>query len=155
TGAHPGVLDWYTVLLGLFALGVLAGHGALYLVWKTSGPVHQRSQRLARPIWIVTLGLGVLVPSATAYVRPAPVATLLSPARSWPLLAAGVVAPVLISLFRRRRRELPAFLASAAFIISLLGATAAGMFPNILISTLSPRFTLDAYNASAGALGLW
>src|SRR6266704_2958457 len=27
-GPHPGVLDWYTVLLGLFALGVLAGHGA-------------------------------------------------------------------------------------------------------------------------------
>src|SRR5262249_62430477 len=70
TGAHPGVLDWYTVLLGLFALGVLAGHGALYLVWKTSGPVHQRSQRLARPIWIRTLVLGLLVTPATPYVRP-------------------------------------------------------------------------------------
>src|SRR5260370_30023757 len=40
TGRHPGVLDWYTVLIGLFTLCVLAGHGALYLIWKTSGPVH-------------------------------------------------------------------------------------------------------------------
>src|SRR5262249_12783529 len=46
-GRHPGVLDWYTVLLGLLAVGVLAGHGALYLVWKTDGPVQARSQRLA------------------------------------------------------------------------------------------------------------
>src|SRR5205807_6680225 len=40
------------------------------------------------------------------------------------------------------------------FIMGMLGATAAGVFPNILISTLSPRFTLDAYNATAGALSL-
>src|SRR5713101_534770 len=40
-GRHPGVLDWYTVLLGLFALSVLAGHGALYLVWKTAGAVRE------------------------------------------------------------------------------------------------------------------
>src|SRR5262249_28334834 len=73
---------------------------------------------------------------------------------SWPLLAIGIVSPILLLLFRRRRRELPAFLASAAFIVSLLGATAAGMFPNILISTLNPRFTLNAYNAVAGALSL-
>src|SRR5262245_33062855 len=38
-GRFPGVLDWYTVLIGLFTTAALAGHGALYLNWKTEGPV--------------------------------------------------------------------------------------------------------------------
>ena len=41
-GSRPGVLDWYTALVGVFTLCVLAGHGALYLVWKTTGPVQAR-----------------------------------------------------------------------------------------------------------------
>src|SRR5437764_2766296 len=31
-GPHPGVLDWFTVVIGAFALLALSGHGALYLV---------------------------------------------------------------------------------------------------------------------------
>src|SRR5713226_4342785 len=153
-GPHPGVLDWYTVLLGLFALGVLAGHGALYLVLKTGGYVQERSQRLAGPIWTITTVVGLLATFATDRVRPQLYATLISRPWSWLLLAVILTSLVLIFRFRSRRRELPAFLASAAFIGGMLGATAAGMFPSILISTLSPRFTLDAYNATAGALSL-
>src|SRR5260370_16538521 len=48
-GRHPGVLDWYTVLLGLFALGVLAGHGANYPVWKTAGGRREPTQPLPAP----------------------------------------------------------------------------------------------------------
>ena len=153
-GPHPGVLDWYTVLLGLFSLGVLAGHGALYLVLRTEGPVQERSQRLAGPIWIVTVVVGVLATWATAHVRPQLYASLVSRPWTWLLLAIIITSLVSIFRFRSRRRELPAFLASASFIVGMLGATAAGMFPNILNSTLEPRFTLHAYNATAGALSL-
>src|SRR5262249_4246142 len=34
-GPNPGVLDWYTVLVGVFALLALALHGALFLRLKT------------------------------------------------------------------------------------------------------------------------
>ena len=36
-GAHPGILDWYTVIGGLVALVALTLHGALWLTIKTSG----------------------------------------------------------------------------------------------------------------------
>ena len=39
TGKEPGIFDWYTTLVGIFALIALAGHGALFLVWRTTGPV--------------------------------------------------------------------------------------------------------------------
>jgi cytochrome d ubiquinol oxidase subunit II len=48
-----GVLDWYTVLAGLMALVGLAHHGALFLTWKTDGPVLHASRgwpaRISRP----------------------------------------------------------------------------------------------------------
>ena len=37
-GREPGILDWYTGLVGLFTLAALAVHGALYLAWRTDGP---------------------------------------------------------------------------------------------------------------------
>ena len=34
-GGQTGILDWYTVLVGVTALAVLALHGALWLAYKT------------------------------------------------------------------------------------------------------------------------
>jgi cytochrome d ubiquinol oxidase subunit II len=34
-----GTLDWYTVLVAVFATLALAGHGASFLVWKCDGAV--------------------------------------------------------------------------------------------------------------------
>src|SRR5215472_12603493 len=49
--SHQGVFDWYTTLVGIFALCAIAGHGALYLVWKTGGTVQARSGDWARTAW--------------------------------------------------------------------------------------------------------
>ncbi|HZO91744.1 MAG TPA: cytochrome d ubiquinol oxidase subunit II [Chthonomonadaceae bacterium] len=153
-GPQPGVLDWYTVLVGLFALSVLAGHGALYLTWKTSGPVQARSQAIAPRLWVVVVILGVLTTLATSRVQPALYANLL--ARPWGWLLALLVAASLVVLFLRirQRNELHAFLASAVFIASLLGATAAGLYPNLLVSTLDSAYNITAFNGAAGTTGL-
>src|SRR5512133_1170454 len=36
-GNPVGILDWYTVLTGVFVLVTIANHGALFLVWRTEG----------------------------------------------------------------------------------------------------------------------
>ena len=45
-----GILDWYTVLVGVFALAALVAHGGTYLSWKTDGAVQERSRRAARAL---------------------------------------------------------------------------------------------------------
>ena len=42
-GGEVGILDWYTVLVGVFALLAVVGHGGTYLTWKADGAVHTRS----------------------------------------------------------------------------------------------------------------
>lgn len=153
-GARPGVLDWYTVLVGLFTLFVLALHGALYLAWKTEGAVQTRSQGLAQRLWIVVLAFGILATVATAHVRPELYGHLFLRPWTW-VLACGVVAGLFgIVVALKRKQELWAFLASAGFIISLLAATAAGLYPNLLTSTLDRANDLNVVNGSAGSAGL-
>ena len=49
-----GILDWYTLSVAVFATVLLSAHGATYLRLKTVGPVHERSERLARLLWLIT-----------------------------------------------------------------------------------------------------
>jgi cytochrome bd ubiquinol oxidase subunit II len=66
-----GLLDWYTVSMGVFFLALLCAHGATYLTLKTEGPVHDRSHRLARRLWLgVALGLPIIT-FETWIVQPA------------------------------------------------------------------------------------
>jgi cytochrome d ubiquinol oxidase subunit II len=153
-GAWPGVFDWYTALVGVFTLCALAGHGALYLVWKTTGPVQVRSRLWARRAWLAVLPLWLLATLATASVRPEIFTTL--PQRPWllafvVLMLAGVAG---VFYFTWRRRELAAFLSSSAFLLGLLAATLAGIYPVWLRSTLDPADSLTAANAAAGRYGL-
>lgn len=149
-GTKPGVLDWYTVSVGIFATLVLAGHGALYLTWKTAGIVHDRSLFVSKGLWFAILFFGVLITYLTTLVRPELYGSLLS--RPWTWLFAVVIAGslVVIAWAMKRKRELTAFFASSCFILALLAATAAGMYPNMLISTVNSAYNLTAVNSSVG-----
>ena len=152
--AHPGVLDWYTVLVGVFTLCVLSGHGALYLIYKTTGPVRERAYRLAWRLWAATVIVGIPTTLATWQIRPSIYVNLIARPWTW-ILALGIVGS-LISIFMalKKQRELAAFLSSVGFLVCMLGATAAGLFPNLLTSTLDPSNNLTIVNAQAGGIGL-
>src|SRR5829696_7448363 len=44
----PGILDWYTILVGLLALTTLVVHGSNFVALKTEGALNVRSRRLSR-----------------------------------------------------------------------------------------------------------
>ena len=50
-GEQTGILDWYTILVGVQALLVLVMHGSLWLQLKTDGDLNQRAARLAGWCW--------------------------------------------------------------------------------------------------------
>ena len=69
-GPNAGVLDWYTIIVGVAALGTLVLHGALWVALKTEGPVHDRSFGLARGIWWIVLVLTIVLTAITFKVQP-------------------------------------------------------------------------------------
>lgn len=142
---HVGLLDWYTVSIAVLATVVLAAHGATYLTLKTEGPVHDRSEKFAKYLWIAVVPLGLAVLVESRIVRPD------LPGRAWsnPFWWLGLVVTVasIIALVSglAGRRELRAFLASNFLIIGLLATGAAAIFPVMLHSTLAPENSLTAY----------
>ena len=153
-GREPGILDWYTALVGLFTLAALAVHGALYLAWRTTGPVQERSLSFAREAWKVALVLWVAATAATLWVRPEVFSGLA--ARPWALsfVAVAIAGAWGVFWFPRRSQELAAFLSSSAFLVGMLAATLAGQYPFWLRSTLDPSFSLTALNSAADHYGL-
>ncbi|HZU53200.1 MAG TPA: cytochrome d ubiquinol oxidase subunit II [Holophagaceae bacterium] len=153
TGAL-GILDWYTALVGLFAFVAIAGHGALFLGWKTDGPVQARALARAKLLWAALPILWMALTFATREVNPDLLAAL--PHRPLGLLALGFALAGLGAIFfgLRRERHLLAFLGSSAFLLGLLAATAACLFPVMLRSTVDLAYSLTALNASADPHGL-
>lgn len=131
-GDRTGILDWYTVLVGLTAACALAHHGALRLAARTDGAVRSRADRAAGPLWGLTLVLALLTTAASFSAQPHLRESLA--ARPWGLLLAVVAAGGLIAslVLRRRGRTRLAFLASGAFLYGMMGCAAVGLFPYLL-----------------------
>jgi cytochrome d ubiquinol oxidase subunit II len=68
-GANPGILDWYTILIGLLALAALTMHGAAWVMLKTEGPLSLRAGSITRSWWIATAVLTFVGTIATFNVR--------------------------------------------------------------------------------------
>jgi len=149
-----GILDWYTILVGVFALVALAAHGALFLAWKTDGAVHERSRRMARQLWIAVAGLWPLVTAASHVVNPAlfPWMGRRGLAALAIVLAIGGIATVLVRL--PRGGFLAAFLGSCAFLLGIIGASAASYFPVMLRATGGDALSITAYTGGGDEASL-
>jgi len=149
-----GILDWYTVLVGLFALFALAAHGGTYLSWKTDGRVRERSRRAARLLCSVTAVLWAVVTLATEAVDPDLLAAL--PKRPLAaLLALSALAGLAAAwAFLGRGRDLAAFLSSCAFVAGLSVATAVCVWPVMLRAMPASAASLTARNAGGDPAGL-
>ena len=153
-GDNIGILDWYTILVALFALIVLMGHGAAFLAWKADGVVHERSRRLT---WRLYLLVGVLWPVLTvitSIMQPAMWHAFLSRPLAWLLGTAALAGFAAVFVCTRRRRELSAFAGSSAFLGALMLAPATCLFPVMLRSADNASLSLTAYNSSTDAHGL-
>ena len=149
-----GILDWYTILTGVFALVALAAHAALFLAWKTDGAVHERSRRAARQLWIAVAVLWPLVTAASHVVNPAlfPGMGRRGLAFLAAALAIGGIATVLVRL--PRGGFLAAFLGSCFFLLGIIGASAASYFPVMLRATGGDALSITAYTGGGDEASL-
>ena len=149
-----GILDWFTVVMGLVSLSTLTLHGANYLAMKTEGPVQEKSRSVAYLAWWATLFTSLAAFVSTWVIRPGVWSNYAD--HHWgflfPLL--GVSGLFGMILFNRTRQDLRAFLSSALFIGAMMASTAFSLFPYVLHSSKDPAHSLTVYNTITGAYGL-
>src|SRR5437016_6219762 len=69
-GDDTGILDWYTIQVGVLALLALMMHGGLWVQMKPSGEVNLRAGKLAGRAWWGVLTLTALVTAFTFRIQP-------------------------------------------------------------------------------------
>lgn len=149
-GAQPGILDWYTILIGVLSLAALAVHGALWVRYKTAGELSRRAGEMALRLWWALGALTLLATAASFAIQP----RIPGNFRQYPW---GAVFPLLaIAGFfgMRTRGELASFLGSCVFLVGMLTSAAFGVFPYVLPPAPSHEFGLTIYNSATGAYGL-
>lgn len=155
SGRNPvGILDWYTVLVGLFAWAALAAHGAVFLTWKTNGAVGTRSHALGSRLYFATAILWVAATLATIYVNPEIFQALTRRPLAWFCLLVAVLGAVQVFFGLARGAHLRAFVGSSCFLAAVLAATATCFFPTMLRATTDPALTVTAYAAASDPQGL-
>jgi len=147
---YVGLLDWFTVSIAIFAVVLLAAHGATYLTLKTEGPVHDRSARFAKYLWMAVAPLFLVISVESGIVRSDVAGQAIRNPFCWLGLIAVIVSIIALISGLLGKREMRAFLASNFLIVSLLGTGGAAIFPVMLHSTLAPENSLTAYNVSSG-----
>ena len=151
---ETGILDWYTVLMGVVAYFALATHGANYIALKTSGEVQVRARRISKLAGWLFAVLVIVSLVATLRVRPQMMDNYNAHIWGWliPLVVVGGLAGM--HYFRMKERDAAAFLSSAACIAGMLGGAAFGLYPNVLPSTLGSEYNLTIWNSAAQSYGL-
>jgi len=153
-GPNTGILDWYTVIVGVAALATLVLHGALWLALKTDGPVHHRSASLARAIWWAVLVLTIVLTVITFKVQPGVPANLVTHPWGYVFPALALSGLAGMAWFIRRHDDLKSFLASCTYIVGMLTSVVFGLYPLILPASTNPAFSLTIDNSKAGDYGL-
>jgi cytochrome bd ubiquinol oxidase subunit II len=145
-----GLLDWYTISIAIFAVSILAAHGATYLTLKTEGPVHDRSSKYAKYLWAAIVPLLIAVSVESWMVRPDVPRHAIHNPFCWLGSLTIIVATCTLILGLRLRVEEWAFLGSNFLLVGLLATGGAAIFPVMLHSTLVPENSLTAYAVAAG-----
>ena len=144
------LLNPYGLAGGVLFVLIFAMHGALWLCLKSEGALHTKAIAAAVVLWPAVLIMTLAFLGLTAVYTKLYVNYLQLPFLAVaPLLAvAGLLG---VRFFLHSGKLLCAWASSGAFIIGVTFFGVLGMFPNILISSMNPAWSISAFNGGSSS----
>jgi cytochrome bd ubiquinol oxidase subunit II len=156
TGYHGSLLSLlnpYGLLTGALFLILFLVHGALYISVKTTGDVAKRAAAIAQRLWIFELIIAVSFLVCTYFMTRLYDNYFTKPILLFiPFIA--VMCLFGIKLFSTKGAMLKAFLSSCGAILFVVFTGVTGLFPNLIPSSLDPRYSMTITNSSSSHLTL-
>jgi cytochrome bd ubiquinol oxidase subunit II len=180
-GSFFGLLNPFALLCGLLSVAMMVMHGASWLAVKATAPISTRARVYGSfaalavivlfalcglLLWFTVDGYRITSPLVTdgpsnplmkTVAREPGVWFANFTARPWLLIAPalGFLGAIGAFLGLRSKSELGAFAASDVAIFGIISTVGVSMFPFILPSSLDPRASLTAWDASSSHLTLF
>lgn len=173
-GSFLGLLRPFPLLCGLVSAAMLAMHGACYVVVKTAGALQERARDHGIKAALVTTVLFIIGGLCVAFLVDGYMVTSpIDPAgpsnptwkqvgvaesgwlanyhAGWTALAPilGIAGAGLAALLLWARRDVPAFLCSAAGVAGIVATPGLAMFPFLFPSSTEPNASLTVWDASS------
>ena len=147
-GSLLTLLNPYGLLTGVLFVMLFAVHGSLYAAIKTTGDLAKRAEDMVGRLWVPLLivavaFLGYTYPATHLYDNylKTPVLLII------PLVA--VLSLLLIKTYSVKRQLHMAFLFSCLTITFVCFTGIAGLFPNLIPSSIDPASNLTIFNSSS------
>lgn len=148
-GSFIALLNPFALLVGITTVALFMMHGAIYVVMKTEGVMHDKIRGWINNTIILFVICYVTTTMATLIYYP----HMADHFKQYPVLFTVAILNMLAIANIPREiyhgRDFNAFLSSSASIITLLALFAIGIFPNMVISSPIPEHSLTIYNAAS------
>ncbi|MFV5691963.1 cytochrome d ubiquinol oxidase subunit II [Flavobacterium sp. LT1R49] len=149
-----GIIDWFTLFLGVVSAVTLTIHGANWIIYKTNSSLNAKLKEVVFKLNFVLLGLVIISLLIWHRIEPKPFHNFVENPFLWifPLIAfIGIFGLFKVKTFKK---DGLGFLFSSMFLVGGFAATTASIFPNVLPSTNAVNPSLTIYNTAAGEYGL-
>ncbi len=147
-------LYWYPLLVGCLTASLFALHGAIFLYLKTEHELQARIRRAIQPLFYAFAGLYLLVTLVTWWHVPH--ATVNLKAYPWLWIVPALNALAVLNIPRAMYLGKPgyAFFTSSMVIAALATLFSVAIFPNFVLSTINPAYSITLENARSSAATL-
>lgn len=149
TGSFIGLLNPYSILIGILSLTLFIMHGANFMTLKSQGELRDKFVRISSKFWILVVVLYIISTFLTMFEAGYLFDGIMSSFLFWILfillLASVLYQPVAL----KANQFFVAFLSSSITILAMIGLSALSLFPRLVPSSTDLNFSLTIYNSSS------
>ena len=150
-GGFVQFLHPFALLGGAMFLMLMITHGLQFITIRTTGELQERARNVGKKLAPVTIILflafivvGYVVSDVFTYHGQT---FMVIPILAW-------VSLLFANLYNTQKLDFNAFMLTTVTMILLTASIFIGMFPRVMISSISDAYSLTVYNASSGAYTL-
>ncbi len=148
-GSFIGLLNPYSILVGLAGLTFFIMHGAIYLALKSDGALQERMVKWINMTWIIFILLYLAATFSTFFTAGYLFDGILSNPLFWILFILLMVSIVFIPVSVKGKKFFQALIFSSSVIAAMVGLVAVSLFPKLVPSGIDLAYSLTIYNASS------
>jgi cytochrome d ubiquinol oxidase subunit II len=148
-GSFFDLLHPYALLVGVLAVTLFAMHGSIFLYLKTEGELQQKIKQWMWTTFGLFMTVYILATMVTLIRLPQVTKNFESMPIAWLAVFLNVVAIANIPRAIYMEKPIYAFASSCVAIAALVFLFGMALFPNLIVSSISPEYNITIYNAAS------